>query len=151
MTSVPDPTTVLIVPAATPARRTASASQTRRSGQLHRRLVGGRRGGSGGGAAGATSRVRAAGLRRRGGLLGGADRLLHLSCAWDSVESGTVGGSIVGAMSTRLSGPSVFAGMPAISWIEEPRPSSALVNSEGTIQTLLASPSAIFGIIWRYW
>ena len=42
-------------------------------------------------------------------------------------------------------------GMPW-SWLTvEPRPSSALLISEGMTQTLLASPSAIFGIIWRYW
>ena len=41
--------------------------------------------------------------------------------------------------------------MPASSVIVEPSPSSALPISLGTIQTLLASPSAIFGIIWRYW
>ena len=41
--------------------------------------------------------------------------------------------------------------MPAISWTDEPRPSSALVISDGITQTLLESPAAIFGIIWRYW
>ena len=54
-------------------------------------------------------------------------------------------------MSTRLSGPSTFAGMPAISWIEDPSPSRALVISDGMTHTLLALPSAIFGIICRYW
>ena len=54
-------------------------------------------------------------------------------------------------MSTRVRGPSTSLGMPATSWMEEPSPSSALVISEGITQTLLASPSAIFGIIWRYW
>ena len=39
----------------------------------------------------------------------------------------------------------------AISWIDEPRPSIALVISEGMTHTLLALPSAILGIIWRYW
>ena len=56
----------------------------------------------------------------------------------------------VGPMSTRLRGVASL-GMPAISWIEEPRPSIALVISEGMTHTLLALPSAIFGIIWRYW
>src|SRR4029079_2112792 len=75
VTRVPDPTTALIVPAATPARRTASASQTEEIRSGHRRLVGGRHGG-----------IRRRGVRglgprdgpapcRRGGLLGGADRL----------------------------------------------------------------------------
>ena len=54
-------------------------------------------------------------------------------------------------MSTRLRGPPESFGIPAISWIEEPSPSSALVISEGMTHTLLASPSASFGIIWRYW
>ena len=63
---------------------------------------------------------------------------------------GRVAGSVE-PMSTRLRTPPVCFGMPAISCIEEPRPSSALVNSDGTTQTLLASPWAIFGIIWRYW
>ena len=41
--------------------------------------------------------------------------------------------------------------MPETSCTAEPSPSSALVISEGTTHTLLAEPSAIFGIIWRYW
>ena len=56
----------------------------------------------------------------------------------------------VGPMSTRVRGVASL-GMPAISWIEEPRPSIALVISEGMTHTLLALPSAILGIIWRYW
>ncbi len=61
-----------------------------------------------------------------------------------------VGGSML-PMSTRLVGPSFSVGMPAMLVIVEPRPSRALPISDGTIQTLFASPSAIFGIIWRYW
>ena len=56
-----------------------------------------------------------------------------------------------GSVSTRTRGPPETLGIPATSWTAEPRPSSALVISEGTTQTLLAEPSAIFGIIWRYW
>jgi hypothetical protein len=41
--------------------------------------------------------------------------------------------------------------MPFRSFMVEPRPSSARPISLGTIHTLLASPSAIFGIICRYW
>src|SRR3954447_20130434 len=78
VTRVPDPTTALIVPAATPASRTASASQTEEIRSAHRWLVGWRR-----------ARIRRRGGRgrgarrgpppcRRGGLLGGADRLLPL-------------------------------------------------------------------------
>ena len=72
------------------------------------------------------------------------------SWALESDASGVVDGSIVG-MSTRLRGPSTLCGIPATSWTADPRPSRALVISEGTTQTLLAEPSAIFGIIWRYW
>jgi len=54
-------------------------------------------------------------------------------------------------MSTRFNGPDTFCGIPATSWTEEPSPSSALVISDGMTHTLLAEPSAIFGIIWRYW
>ncbi len=54
-------------------------------------------------------------------------------------------------MSTRLSGPSTLAGIPATSWMEDPSPSRALVISDGMTHTLLALPSAILGIIWRYW
>ena len=56
----------------------------------------------------------------------------------------------VGPMSTRVRGVASL-GIPAISWIEDPSPSMALVISEGMTHTLLALPSAIFGIIWRYW
>ena len=44
-----------------------------------------------------------------------------------------------------------FDAMIAELFIVDPRPSRALPISLGTIQTLLASPSAIFGIICRYW
>jgi hypothetical protein len=54
-------------------------------------------------------------------------------------------------MSTRVRGPEVSFGIPGIWPIEEPSPSSARPISDGTIHTLFASPSAIFGSIWRYW
>ena len=54
-------------------------------------------------------------------------------------------------MSTRVRGPSTSSGMPLRLFMVEPSPSSALPISLGTIHTLLASPSAIFGSIWRYW
>ncbi len=54
-------------------------------------------------------------------------------------------------MSTRVRGPPESFGMPEISWIDEPRPSMARVISDGMTHTLLALPSAILGIIWRYW
>ena len=60
-------------------------------------------------------------------------------------------GGLALPMSTRVFGPAAARGMPAISVMVEPRPSRALVISLGTIHTLLASPSAIFGIICRYW
>jgi hypothetical protein len=67
--------------------------------------------------------------------------------------AGVAAGSAVSVepMSTRFRTPPVCFGMPAISCMEEPRPSSALVNSEGMTHTLLASPFASSGIIWRYW
>ena len=71
------------------------------------------------------------------------------SSAEDFPLAGTAGS--LGPMSTRLAGPEVSCGMPCRLFIVEPRPSSALPISLGTIHTLLASPCAICGIIWRYW
>ena len=58
----------------------------------------------------------------------------------------------LGPMSTRVRGPVDLLGdalRGRSSWSRGPRAPWPI--SLGTIQTLLASPSAIFGIIWRYW
>ena len=140
--NVPDPTTVLMVPAATPARAISTAS----SGLTPRGLPA-RRSGRAARAAPTTGRARGLAALRRG------DALPRPPC-WSPAAPPRPAAAAAAARSGPCR-PACAAwrpcGMPAISWIEEPRPSIALVISDGMTHTLLALPSAIFGIIWRYW
>ena len=78
--------------------------------------------------------------------------LVLLSSLSDAALIAAIDGSCSAApVSTRVFGPSTCWGIPWRLVIVEPRPSSALPISLGTIHSLLAPPSAIFGIIWRYW
>ena len=133
--SVPDPTTVLMVPAATPASRMATISRglTGAAGASPRR---GHPGLSAGGRVGV--------LQEAGRPLRGPTPRLRRSPsgprAWVSASSDAVrccgSGSMVGSRPA-CADRRPF-GMPATSCTAEPRPSSALVISEGTTQTLLA-------------
>ena len=105
--SVPDPTTVLMVPAATPASRTATISQT---------VTG--RGRLGSASAGGVRSVRR--RRRRGDGSPGLAALRPrrsppATAAWCSqlgVVAGPPARARLGPMSTRLRGPSTSCGMP---------------------------------------
>ena len=133
MISVPDPTTVLMVPAAIPASRMATTSRGSRSRRAPlRRGHPGRPGRSRRFAGGCGRCWRG---RRRPLAAGATPRRPRSPSAplrgrWSNDESGSVSGSIA-SVSTRLRGPSTLCGMPATSCTAEPRPSSALVISRG--------------------
>ena len=144
--SVPDPTTVLMRPAARPARRMAAASSRVTAWAApgcHPRCWGGD----------ALSGSAAVGRSGWAALAASAMAASTALFAWVSslsVRLSRCDGSLL-PMSTRVFGPSTSLGMPRSSFIVEPSPSSALPISLGTIQSLLAPPSAILGIICRYW
>ena len=151
--SVPDPTTVLMVPAATPASTMATASSSDTPSRLAAARAAG--GGVGGGA-----RRRAAAAGDATGLaaaLGRGDRVLHGRVGLADLRVGerplpSRRARLVPPMSTRLRGPSASLRDARRSRRSRSRgPRAPWPISDGTIHTLLASPSAIFGIIWRYW
>src|SRR4051794_4829403 len=117
-------------------------------------------GGAGGRSALPISRTSSLARARDGGAGGGTSEMLDRSIlasgcsaaggSWDSNQL-LVSISVVGRLPPLTEAPTSSQDLPSAAPPRLASPSSALLNSLGTIHILLASPCAICGSVCRYW